>query len=50
MSDDSSTIHRFTREELYDLEKAALAELWDELVRKPVLDAFDAAMADVLKH
>ena len=38
------------RQELYDLERAVVSELWAEIVADPLLTTCDQASAEVLKH
>jgi hypothetical protein len=38
------------RQELFDVEKEVIADLWDELLREPVLKAYDEKLAEALKR
>ena len=37
------------RQELYEIEKEVVAELWDELIREPALSAFDEKLGAALR-
>ena len=38
------------RQELFDIEAEVIAELWDEVMREPVLKAYDEKLAEALER